>query len=72
MKKNALIIGIRNQDSICYYIAKELIKNGYDIYATYQKETENSVKEIAKDIGIKKFIFMMQDILKVLIILQTK
>jgi len=54
MKKNALIIGIRNQDSICYYIAKELIKNGYDIYATYQKETENSVKEIAKDIGIKK------------------
>jgi len=54
MKKNALVIGIRNEDSICYYIAKELVKNGYDVYATYQRETEKSVKEIANEIGIKK------------------
>lgn len=55
MKKNALILGIRNEDSLCYFIAKELKKIGYDIYATYMNEqTKADVQRVAKEIGIVK------------------
>ncbi|HCL56227.1 MAG TPA: hypothetical protein DHW82_04360 [Spirochaetia bacterium] len=54
MSKNALIIGIRNEKSLSYEIAKELIKKNYSVYATYQDEsTLKSVKEAADELGIK-------------------
>lgn len=53
--KNALIIGIRNEDSICYAIAKEIKKAGYALYATYQDEsTYEGVRAIADGLGIRK------------------
>ncbi len=55
MEKNVLIIGIRNEDSLCYYIAKEMKKLGYEIYATYHdKSVLSDVKRVADEIGIKK------------------
>jgi len=53
--KNALIIGIRNEDSICYAIAEEIKRAGYNLYATYQDEsTYDSVLRVADEFGIKK------------------
>lgn len=53
--KNALIIGIRNEDSICFSIAKEIKKAGYNLYATYQDETTyDGVRRIAEELQIKK------------------
>lgn len=54
-EKNALVIGIRDEESNAYFIAKELKKNGYNLYATYQdEETANDVTRVAKELGIKK------------------
>ncbi len=54
-RKNALIIGIRDEESICFGIAAELKRSGYDLYATYQDETTyESVSNIAESLGIKK------------------
>jgi len=53
--KNALIIGIRNEESVCTAIAEEIKRAGYSIYATYQGEsTLESVKQVADNLGIKK------------------
>lgn len=53
--KNALIIGIRDQESICTEIATELKRSGYTLYATYQDETTvEGVRSVADDLGIKK------------------
>lgn len=53
--KNALIVGIRDEESICSAIANEIKRAGYDIYATYQDETTyDSVRRVAEIIGIKK------------------
>jgi enoyl-[acyl-carrier protein] reductase I len=53
--KNALIVGIRDEESICYAIAKEIKRAGYNIYATYQDETtRESVSRVAETMGIKK------------------
>lgn len=53
--KNALIIGIRNEESICYAIAKEIKRSGYNLYATYQDETTyETVKRVADEMGIKE------------------
>jgi enoyl-[acyl-carrier protein] reductase I len=53
--KNALIVGIRDEESICYAIAKEIKRAGYNIYATYQDETtRESVTRVAETMGIKK------------------
>jgi enoyl-[acyl-carrier protein] reductase I len=53
--KNALIVGIRDEDSICCAIAGEIKRAGYSIYATYEDEdTYPSVKRVAEAMGIKK------------------
>lgn len=53
-EKNALIIGIRDEESICTEIAMELKRAGYNLYATYQDETSRAgVEEIAASLGIK-------------------
>jgi len=53
--KNALIIGIRDEESICYAIASEIKRAGYNLYATYQNQTTyNSVSRVAEAMGIKK------------------
>lgn len=53
--KNALIVGIRDEDSICYAIACEIKRAGYNLYATYQDEsTYAGVSRVAEDIGIEK------------------
>jgi len=53
--KNALIIGIRDEESICYAIAKEIKRSGYNLYATYQDETTyNAVKRIADEMAIRE------------------
>ena len=53
--KNALIVGIRNEESLCYAIASEIKRAGYDIYATYEDEyTYADVSRVAKTMGIKK------------------
>jgi enoyl-[acyl-carrier protein] reductase I len=53
--RNALIIGIRDEESICFSIASEIKRAGYNIYATYQDETTyESVKRVADNLGIKK------------------
>jgi enoyl-[acyl-carrier protein] reductase I len=53
--KNALIVGIRDEESICYAIANEIKRAGYNLYATYQDETTyDSVSRVAEAIGIKK------------------
>lgn len=54
-EKNALIIGIRNSESLCTAIAAEVKKAGYTLYATYQDEgTYEGVKQVAEDLGIRK------------------
>lgn len=51
--KNALIVGIRNEDSICFEIARELKREGYQLYATYQnEETFAGVSQAAESLGI--------------------
>jgi enoyl-[acyl-carrier-protein] reductase (NADH) len=53
--KNALIIGIRDEESLCYAIAREIKQAGYNIYATYQNDTTYaSVSRVAEELGIKK------------------
>lgn len=53
--KNALIVGIRNEESICTAIAEELKRAGYNIYATYQdKTTYPGVNRVAESMGITK------------------
>lgn len=53
--KNALIIGIRDEDSLCTAIAVELKKAGYNLYATYQDDTTyDSVTKVAESLGIKQ------------------
>lgn len=53
--RNALIVGIRNTDSICFAIAAEIKRAGYNIYATYQDETTRAgVEDVAEKLGIKK------------------
>lgn len=53
--KNALIIGIRNEESLCSAIAAGIKKAGYNLYATYQDETtREGVQRVAEDLGIKK------------------
>lgn len=55
MEKNALIIGIKNEESNAYFIAKELKRVGYEIYATYPSEENlTDVKRVAEELGIKK------------------
>jgi enoyl-[acyl-carrier protein] reductase I len=55
LDKNALIIGIRNEESICSSIAREIKRAGYNLYATYQDEsTYDSAMAVAEDLGIKK------------------
>jgi enoyl-[acyl-carrier-protein] reductase (NADH) len=53
--KNALIIGIRDEESLCYAIAREIKQAGYDLYATYQDDTTYAgVSRVAQQLGIKK------------------
>lgn len=53
--KKALIIGIRDEESICFAIASEIKRAGYEIYATYQDEsTYASVCRVAESMGIRK------------------
>jgi enoyl-[acyl-carrier protein] reductase I len=53
--KNALIIGIRDEGSICSAIAQEIKRAGYHLYATYQgASTYDGVKRVADSLGIKK------------------
>jgi enoyl-[acyl-carrier protein] reductase I len=53
--KNALVIGIRDEESICTAIATEIKRTGYDLYATYQDDsTYDGVSRVAEDLGIKK------------------
>ena len=54
-ERNALIIGIRNSESLCTTIAAEMKRAGYTLYATYQDETTlGGVKEVAGDLGFRK------------------
>jgi enoyl-[acyl-carrier protein] reductase I len=53
-QKNALVVGIRNADSVCTAIAQEMKRTGYHIYATYQDEsTREGVSEVAERIGVE-------------------
>ena len=53
--KNALIVGIRDEESICYAIANEIKRAGYNIYATYEDEdTYAGVSRAAGAMGIEK------------------
>ncbi|MGD9310505.1 MAG: SDR family oxidoreductase [Desulfosarcina sp.] len=53
--KNALIIGIRDEASICTAIATEIKRAGYTLYATYQDEsTYPSVSRVADQLNIEK------------------
>ncbi|MDJ0804578.1 MAG: SDR family oxidoreductase [Desulfobacterales bacterium] len=53
--KNALVVGIRDEDSIVTAIAAEIKRAGYDIYATYQDESTHArVSRVAEAIGIRK------------------
>ncbi len=54
-ERNALVIGIRNQESVCTAMAMEIKRAGYNIYATYEdEETFASVSRVAKDFGFRK------------------
>lgn len=54
MGKNVLIIGIRNEESTCYAIAKALKKQGYEIYATYiNEEAKEDMERVAKELNFK-------------------
>ncbi len=55
MDKNALIIGIRNHESVCSVIAAEIKRAGFNLYATYQDETTfEGVQQVAQSLGFKK------------------
>lgn len=52
-KKNALVIGIANQESISAGIAEELYRNGYRIVATYLNEkARRHVKAVTDPLGV--------------------
>lgn len=52
--KHALIIGIRNKESLCTSIAESLKKSGYRLHATYQDDTYLSgVTDVAEKLGIE-------------------
>lgn len=54
-EKNALIIGIRDENSLCTAIAHELKNRGYTLYATYQDETtRDSVRRVSDSLNILK------------------
>lgn len=54
-QRNALIIGIRNSESLCTTIAAEMKRAGYTLYATYQDETTlGGVRKVAEDLGFRK------------------
>ncbi|MFV0438263.1 MAG: SDR family oxidoreductase [Desulfopila sp.] len=54
-EKNALVIGIRDEDSLCTAIAYELKNSGYTLYATYQDDsTVESVQRVADSLGIRQ------------------
>ena len=54
-RKNALIIGIANRDSISAGIAQELYNNGYNIIPTYLNEKALlHVKEVTDQLGVEK------------------
>lgn len=54
-EKNALIIGIRNEESLCTEIATELKRAGYNLYATYQNaSTLEGAARVADSLGVKE------------------
>jgi len=54
-KKNALVIGIANKDSISAGIARELYDNGYRIIPTYLNEKALPfVKEVADELAVDR------------------
>lgn len=54
-RKNALVIGIANKESISAGIAAELNANGYNIIPTYLNEKAlPSVKEVTDTLGVEK------------------
>ena len=54
-ERNALIIGIRNSESLCTTIAVEMKRAGYTLYATYQDETtREGVQQVAGELGFRK------------------
>ncbi len=54
-RKNALVVGIANQESISAGIAKELSVNGYNIIPTYLNEKALPfVKEVTDQLGVDK------------------
>ncbi len=54
-RKNALIIGIANRDSISAGIAQELYNNGYNIIPTYLNERAlPHVKEVTDQLDVEK------------------
>ncbi len=54
-RKNALVVGIANQDSISASIAKELSANGYNIIPTYLNDKALPfVKAVTDQLGIDK------------------
>lgn len=57
-KKNALVIGIANRESISAGIARELYENGYRIVATYLNEKARShVQEVTDELGVDEALF---------------
>jgi enoyl-[acyl-carrier protein] reductase I len=53
-RKNALIVGIANADSISAGCAKELYENGYNILPTYLNEKAlPHVREVTDELGVK-------------------
>jgi enoyl-[acyl-carrier protein] reductase I len=60
-RKNALVIGIANADSISAGCAKELHENGYNIIATYLNEKAlPHVKEVTDRLGVEEALFPFQ------------
>ena len=56
-QKNALIIGIANQDSISAGIAKELSANGYKLIVTYlNKKALDHVKEATTGLTVVRYL----------------
>lgn len=54
-EKSALVIGIRNEDSLCTAIAHALRHSGYALYATYQDQsTLDGVRRVADSLGIRR------------------
>lgn len=54
-QKNALIVGLRNRNSVCFAIAAEIKKAGYQLYATYPDESDpEPISEVAETLGVQK------------------